>query len=100
MRKVLPEQSYFGTASESKQCLTPLVRHLSPAKQSHYLTHRPYGVTIVISNACTLSLVQFDGPPGNELVLESYWELRGDILPKGRGRRAVNTIQWALESVA
>ena len=59
----------------------------------------PYGVLFANSNACTLSLVQFDDPAGNKLVLEGYWELRGDILTRGRGRCVAKALQRALESV-
>ena len=45
---------------------------LNSHQQCHCLIHRSYGITIGVSNTCTLSLVQFDGPPGNEIVLEGY----------------------------
>ena len=62
-------------------------------------SHPCHGVTFAISNACTLSLVKFDDAAGNKLVLEGYWELRGDILTKGRGRCVANALQRVLESV-
>ena len=62
-------------------------------------SHPCYGVPFANSNACTLSLVQFDDPAGNKLVLEGYWELRGDILTRGRGRCVAKALQRGLESV-